>query len=837
MRRYLLLVLLALGWTGLARAQGMLVPTDTTVANLTLVNHEVNVSIEDQVAVTKVVQTFRNHTSRALEADYIFPVPAGASVKKFTMWVDGKEVPGELVEADQARQIYTDIVRRTQDPGLLEYLGNNLLRVRVFPVPANGEQKLSVCFTSIAESVNGVVEYTYPLKHGSKTAQSVEHFSVDVSLKSQQPIHNIYSPSHQVSIKQTGDRQATVHFECGQPADADHDFQLYYTTDAKDIGLTALFHRPHYNAVPDGGTVIMGTRKFIVPSPDDGYFLMMLSPRAELAKTQTVPRDVVFVLDTSGSMQGKRIIQAKKAMVHCLRGLQPKDRFAMIHFASTVHTYRDKMQLASQSNLEQAERWVNALEPTGGTAINDALAKALAMRPGEAGRNFTIVFFTDGQPTVGETNPDQIIKNVEARNTASTRIFTFGVGDDVNTVLLDQLAERTRAVCTYVRENEDIEDKVSKLYQKISKPVLTDLKLKVDDKVTLSEIYPPQLPDLFHGNQLVILGRYHGKGNATIRLTGMVGNEEREFIYEVHFPKQTKNGKEFVEELWARRKVGYLLGEIRVHGNNKELVDEVVSLAKKYGITTPYTSYLVVPDGAVPVANSNALRNLSSGGNSERQTGMTQIAPTSTAGTPGQPGKLALAPAFVNPTMTWAVPPEAINGPPEPSPYRSAPKSPAVGGIGDVYGSISGTNGAFRESGGGLNRVETVAPSATVVPTAVPQSGSQAVDYAVAAQDLQRQDQVTATAVRRAAGSAFRQVGQCWVDENFKADMKTIAIKAQGKAYFDILQNHAEARDAFLLGNHVKWVTPSGTVLVIEPDTGRDELNSDEIDALFTAKK
>ena len=144
-------------------------PTQADVPPLDLTRQKVKVAIEDQVAVTHVVQTFRNPTSRALEATYVFPVPKGASVKKFTMWVDGKEVPGELVEADKARTIYTDIVRRTKDPGLLEYMGNNLLKVRVFPVPANGEQKLTVSYTSLATSDNGTIEYIYPLKAETAT--------------------------------------------------------------------------------------------------------------------------------------------------------------------------------------------------------------------------------------------------------------------------------------------------------------------------------------------------------------------------------------------------------------------------------------------------------------------------------------------------------------------------------------------------------------------------------------------------------------------------------------------------------------------------------------------
>lgn len=354
MRRILLVLLSIFACAGSARAQGVLIPTDSQAAPLEMVQHRVSVAIEDQVAVTKVMQTFRNDTDRPLEATYIFPVPKGASVKKFTMWVGGKEVTGELVEADKARSIYSDIVRRAKDPGLLEYVGNNLLRVRVFPVPARGEQKLSLSYTSIAQNDGGVIEYVYPLKSG-KSAQAMKHFAIAVKLRSATSIHNIYSPSHKIQVKQANDRRASIRFEHKGGA-LDRDFQLYYTTDARDVGLTTLFHRPERG--------------------EDGHFLLLLSPRAELSKVQRVPRDVVFVLDTSGSMQGVRIGQAMKALLHCLRNLRPEDRFTLVQFATTVNKYSETMVPAPGLHLVKAQRWITKMEATGSTNIDAALARS-----------------------------------------------------------------------------------------------------------------------------------------------------------------------------------------------------------------------------------------------------------------------------------------------------------------------------------------------------------------------------------------------------------------------------------------------------------------------------
>ncbi len=582
MRRYLSVVAVLFACCGAVHAHGLLIPEEKSLPPLAMLNHKVNITIDDQVSVTKVEQTFRNHTDRQLEATYIFPVPKGASVNRFAMWVNGTETKGELVEAKKARDIYTSIVRRTQDPGLLEYMGNNLLRLRVFPIPPKGDQKVALSFTSVASKEGKLVEYVYPLKTDGKATSTLEEFSITAAIRSEHNVTNVYSPTHSISLKRSNDKEVTVTFDKSQGL-LDKDFQLFYATGDKDVGLTALTHRPL--------------------SGENGYFTLLITPRVEISKSYQVPRDMVLVLDTSGSMRGPKMEQARKALKYCLDNLGPKDRFGLINFATTVNRYEDRLLEANSEQIVKAKKWVEELDATGGTAINDALASALELRPKDEGRTFTVVFFTDGQPTIGETDPDKILKNTTAKNTSNTRIFTFGVGDDVNATMLDQLAEKTRALSTYVRPAEDIENKVSGLYSKISNPVLTSLKLSATNDIKFSEVYPAELPDLFHGSQLVVLGRYSGKGAAAIKLSGQVGKETKEFVYELTFPDKTKDEREFVEHLWARRKVGFMLDQIRANGEKKELVEEVIALAKKYGITTPYTSYLVVPDGPVPVVN------------------------------------------------------------------------------------------------------------------------------------------------------------------------------------------------------------------------------------------
>lgn len=828
MRRLLVLTVLLASATS-AHATGLLIPTEKSLPPLAMLNHKVDIGIEDQVAITRIEQTFRNHTDRQLEATYIFPVPKGASVRKFSMWVDGKEVPGELVEADKARQIYTSIVQRTLDPGLLEYMGNNLLKLRVFPVPPKGDQKIAISYTSVAENDNGLVEFVYPLKAEARATSTLKEFTLKVNLKSQHPLQNIYSPTHAITMTRPNDREAIIGFEKDQ-ALLERDFQLFYTLGMKDVGVTALTHRPN-------------------PS-QDGYFMMLVSPRAELSRSQQVPRDMIFVLDTSGSMRGKRMTQARNALKYCLNQLTPVDRFAVLNFATTVNQYTDKLLDATTDNVTAARRWVDALEATGGTAINDALAVALGLRASDETRTSTIVFFTDGMPTIGETNAEKILHNVAAKNKGVTRIFTFGVGDDVNAALLDRLSDTTRAISTYVRESEDIEAKVSSLYGKISNPVLANLKLTVGEGVSINEVYPPQLPDLFHGSQLVVLGRYTGTGHVAVKLTGNVGKDAKEFVYEINFPGKATDEKAFVEDLWARRKVGYLLDQIRVNGAKKELVDEVVTLAKRYGITTPYTSYLVVPDGVSGPVARQPVRGKPDVG--------FHLAP---AGQPAAPAALGGgAGGFGGPGNRGldATKPTTV----ESFARQVKEKGAAADGkAGDKLG-VAGLRDRFESE-----KVEqllkeakdhpaSTLPSAAKAITAVKeqkrtldearrlfnerkqeavQNGQLGVDFAVQNNNLRFQTQLSRTASRQVQQRNVIEIGGVWIDDAFDAKMPAVTVKAMSKAYFRILERHPGIREVFQLGNHIVWVSPSGTALIIDQGDGRDELPDAEIDRLFTA--
>lgn len=835
MRRATLAVVALL--IGLAPIQGagMLIPEEKTLPPLAMLNHSVTIAIEDQVAITRLEQTFRNHTDRDLEATYVFPVPKGASVDRFTMWVDGKETKGELIEAAKAREIYTSIVRRTQDPGLLEYVGSNLIRMRVFPVPRKGDQKVAVRYTAVAPKDGKLIEYVYPLKGDGKAVETLEKFSIHATVKSQHGVNNVYSPSHALALKRVNDKHVEVAFDKDQGA-LDRDFQLYFANGKDDVGLTALTHRPI--------------------STEKGYFTLLISPRFGLGAEYKIPQDVVLVMDTSGSMRGPKMEQARKAMKYCLGQFGSADRFSVLSFATAVNSYEEKLLDATAEQLRKAQKWVDELEATGGTAINAALEAAMKLRPTEGDRPFTILFFTDGQPTIGETDADKIFRNIVAKNSGNTRIFTFGVGDDVNAALLDRLADNTRALSAYVRPDENIAHKVESLYSKMSSPVLTSLKLVTTGDVKLNEIYPPELPDLFTGTQLVVMGRYTGKGPSAIKLTGKVGKEEKEFVYELDFPDKTDDNREFVEQLWARRKVGYLLDQIRINGEKQELKDEVMVLARKYGITTPYTSWLIVPDGPTPTGSPRPGEGAVAG-RVQRATTSPPPALMPPGSGPGGPGGSG---GFGGGTAGGKGKGVAKDAPPKPvlefaqKPGDDRAKTRGEIAEKELKKMADAETDALKAGASGERKAESGSKAALEKKDAYEKAreyfarrdkdgrdgvttGKLGVDLTLNVQNLRFQNNLDRSAVRNVQGRNCLEVGGVWIDEGFTPKTEAIVVKAHSDAYFKLLEKHPQLKKVYSLGNHLVWIAPSGIALVIDASHGKETITEAEITKLFTAKK
>jgi len=532
---------------------------------------KIDTKISSQVATTHVEQIFRNDTDLTMEGIYFFPIPEQASISEFAIWDGDRRLVGEVRSREEARRIYDEIVRRQRDPGLLEYAGKDLFQASVFPIPPHSDKKLELTYSQVLKAESGTVAYKYPLGSGRQMTQ-VGTVAGRIELESKDPLRNIYSPSHAIDVKRNGDRRSVVTFEGAKEL---QDFQLFFTLSREDFGVTLLTHRE---------------------PGKDGYYLLMISPKDDWSEQEYSAKDIVFVLDTSGSMADEgKMEKAQAALLYGIRTLRSQDRFNVVSFAGEERLMEPHLIAADTGGRERGEKFVQSLRPQGGTNINQAVLAAMhQFEPGN--RPKLLVFLTDGLPTVGVTNPDQIIGNAAAARNTNIRLFTFGVGYDVNTALLDRLAGDNGGVADYVEPKEDLEVKVSNFFTKVSYPVLTDVKLDMAG-VETDLIYPRVMPDLFRGSQITLIGRYRNPIDmdfVRLQLHGLSNAAPKNYLYNnLSFPLR-EDANDFLPRLWATRRVGWLMEQIRANGEQKELSDEIVDLGTRYGIVTPYTSYLAV---------------------------------------------------------------------------------------------------------------------------------------------------------------------------------------------------------------------------------------------------
>ncbi|HYO87991.1 MAG TPA: VIT domain-containing protein [Candidatus Limnocylindrales bacterium] len=535
-------------------------------------SHRVNVTIDDQVARTQLSMEFVNEGNGLAEGTFIFPLPMGASVDELIMYINDEPIQARIMDADEARAYYDAIVRQSRDPALLEYLGTTAVQANVFPIPPGDKRRIEITYSQALTADNNLLHYIYPLDVSRLTSdRPIETMSVHVELRSSQPIGTVYSPSHNIAISRAaGDLNAvSVGFEASDYR-ADQDFSLFWGVDAEAIDVNLLTYRD--SAV------------------EDGFFLLLVQPPLTVDPNTVAPKDLILVVDQSGSMDGDKWTQAQDAARYVLENLNAEDRFNAILFSTGTRVFSSGLE--GPGTASEAAAWIDGQFPEGGTNINDALLQAFGQTSPE--RQTTILFITDGIPTEGEEDSDQILANLEAAAPVNARVFTFGVGDDVDTFLLDKIATNFGGASSYVRPSERIDEEVASLYTKISAPVLTNLELTVDGTM-IDSTYPTlPLPDLFAGSQLAVAGRYRsGVENATITLSGDMNGERRTFVYDGLSFREVAGGEPFVAQLWATRRIGDLLNTIRLQGENSELVDSIINLSVRFGIITPYTSFLI----------------------------------------------------------------------------------------------------------------------------------------------------------------------------------------------------------------------------------------------------
>ncbi len=538
---------------------------------------DVHVRLQDQVAKVQVTQSFVNTGSQQMEVSFVFPLPHDGAIDQLTFLVDGKEYPGKLMKADEARRIYEQTVRQNRDPALLEWLGTGMFKTSVFPVPPGAERKVTLNYSQLCRRERGLTDFLFPLSTAKYTSQAVEKVNVQVNITSGTEIKNVYSPTHSVSVDRSGGH-ATIKYTAENTIPSD-DFRLFYDVGGDVLGTSVVSYRP------------CGT--------EDGYFLLLATPDVKADTAEIPAKTVVFVVDRSGSMSGEKIEQAKGALKFVLNNLREGDLFNVVAYDTGVESFRPELQRFNDENRKAALGFVEGIYAGGSTNISGALETALGQLK-DTSRPSYVVFLTDGLPTVGETNEMKIVEMAKQANDVRARVLAFGVGYDVNSRMLDRLVRENFGQSEYVRPDEDIEARVAALYNRIKLPVMTDVKVTVDidglkpeDGGATNRVYPREVYDLFAGEQIVLVGRYKKPGAAKVTIEGKVQGSERKFDFSAQL--EAKSGDDsfgFIEKLWAMRRIGEIIDELDLKGQNPELVQELVALATQHGVLTPYTSFL-----------------------------------------------------------------------------------------------------------------------------------------------------------------------------------------------------------------------------------------------------
>ncbi len=563
-----------------AEASGFLVPQPSpkpVPMPWSIESYCVDAVVRGPHARVTVEQVFRNLSGRQLEADYVFPLPPEAMVSSITLFEGGKGLEGRLLRAEEARRVYEEIVRRRKDPALLQYLGQNLYRVRVFPIGPGQTRKLVLKYDQTLGSDGGLTEFAYPLGAARLSARPIRTIAMRVDLETKAPLGPIYSPTHDVAVVRTAKNRADISYEGTSRGDPG-DLLLYWSTTSRRIGAQLLTYWPKDEA--------------------QGYFLFLATPGSGMQTGPARPKHITFVVDTSGSMAGEKLEQVRAALKQVIGGLGAGDRFNVVAYHSSVLPLWERPRAADPGARQEALRFVDGLRAEGGTNIEGALRAALSA-PRPKSMPSVVVFLTDGRPTMGETNPDKILASIAKANPdRATRMFVLGVGVDVNTVMLDRLALENKGAPAFVRPRENVEVKVSSLYGKIRHPVLTDVTLAARGMKAM-DLLPQQLPDLFRGSELVVAGRYGAGGPVQLVLSGRDGDVEREFHYTLHAARKGDGLRsDFPARVWATRRIAQLLDAIRLHKKrDPELVNEIVRLSTKFGILTEYTSFLADETG------------------------------------------------------------------------------------------------------------------------------------------------------------------------------------------------------------------------------------------------
>jgi Ca-activated chloride channel family protein len=699
---------------------------------------EVRVVLDGRVLRYEVTERWTNRGHGIGEADYVLPLPRNAAFEDLALEIDGEMVTGEALDANRARAVYEEIVRRQRDPALVEWMGMGLFRTRIFPIQPGETRTVVVRFRAVAEREGDALRIDVPAPRGSGTGRS----GTELSLRwpSGQGFGEPWSPTHRVALERDGGRRvARVDDATGTVT------LLLPVRDASRAAISVLTH---------------------APSTNDGYALITLAPPTVVRRTTA--RDVTFVIDVSGSMAGEKLAQAKAAGRQFLGSLSGGDRFRLIAFSNDVEEYRDGWTMMTSGARAGAERWLDDLRATGGTNIGGALERALEAEESR-GRLALVLFLTDGAPTVGERRAERLAARA-AELRGERRVFTFGLGADVNAQLLEQVALDGAGTAHFVRPEEDVERVVGVVAERLTQPVATNLRLSAEG-VRLHALQPAGRLDLFAGQELTVLARYSlttgGRwkvegGRSVITVSGDTPDGRVTWTAEARFPER-RTADAFVGRLWATQRVGWLTAERRKNGPARELDAEIKELGERWGIPTELTSYLVL-----------------------------------------EPGMVA----------------QAQTGP--------APRRGLIGRQADV--ATTGVT-ANRGDASGSGAAPAAAPAPATIRANEFEAAKLSAEMRDA-RSMAATDAVSERAgLRRAGTRSFALRDSVWVDTRPAAERaRVVRVKAYSTAYFALMDRVSELRDAFALGDRVEVHARAVTILLASD--GAESLGASELNAI-----
>jgi len=593
-------------------AAGLLKPANGQLPDLQIRQHHVDVVIEDGYATTTVEQVFHNPHSQSLEAIYSFPVPAKAAVGEFLYWINGQPVIGEVVEKQRAREVYEQQKEAGQQAALVEKDAYKTFDISIAPVAPQSDVRIRLVYLQPAHVDTGIGRYVYPLEEGGvdevklsfweRNEQVLEQFSFDLTFRSSYPIDALRLPNHSSAvIQKINDKEwklslsnhtATSNIE---PDDAGVEGVMSEQELSSPVPVTAvatldqdiLVYWRHAEGLAASLDMVVYRQGSEESGKTKGTFMLTLTPGDDLALLNA-GRDWVFILDISGSMQGKYATLVE-GVRQGLGKLGPQDRFRVVMFNNRAIDFSGGFQVVNTESVNALLTRLENFQPDGGTNLYAGLKMGLNKL--DSDRSAAIILVTDGVANVGTTEKKAFIKLLEQRD---VRLFTFIMGNSANRPLLESMTQVSNGFAMAVSNADDIVGQLMLATSKMTHQSLRDVELKIKGQ-RVTDVTPATIGSLYRGKQLIVFGHYWQAGEIDVQLTGTVGGELRQYQTHVSLPENSTENPE-LERLWAFAEIEHLQAQMDYFGVNADQEQAITDVALEYGLVTDYTSMLVVAD-------------------------------------------------------------------------------------------------------------------------------------------------------------------------------------------------------------------------------------------------